>query len=141
MANALDNVKARVFIDAQCVKARVPLLDSGTLGPKGHVQVVLPFKTMSYASIEDPEDNNAIPFCTMKMFPENTIHCVEWAKALFETQFTLNPQNFNKLKDAKLASVELNNMTERKAIKKAIKQAEGLPSDFDGCIAMARNKF
>ena len=91
VANALDNVKARVFIDAQCVKARVPLLDSGTLGPKGHVQVVLPFKTMSYASIEDPEDNNAIPFCTMKMFPENTIHCVEWAKALFETQFTLNP--------------------------------------------------
>lgn len=37
VANALDNVKARVFIDSQCVKSRVPLLDSGTLGPKGHV--------------------------------------------------------------------------------------------------------
>ena len=32
-------------------------------------------------------------------------------------------------------------MTERKAIKKAIKQAEGMPTDFNGCIAMARNKF
>lgn len=62
----------------------------------------MPFKTMSYASIEDAEDNNAIPFCTMKMFPESTLHCVEWAKALFETQFSLNPQNFNKLKETKL---------------------------------------
>ena len=32
-------------------------------------------------------------------------------------------------------------MSERKGIKKAIKQAERMPSDFDGCIAMARNKF
>ena len=96
---------------------------------------------MSYASIEDPEDNNAIPFCTMKMFPETTIHCVEWAKALFETQFTLNAQNFNKLKESKLKTIEFNNMSERKGIKKAIKQAEKMPSDFEGCIALARNKF
>ena len=50
IANALDNVKARLFIDAKCVQARVPLLDSGTLGPKGHVQVVIPFKTEAYGS-------------------------------------------------------------------------------------------
>jgi molybdopterin/thiamine biosynthesis adenylyltransferase len=37
VANALDNVAARLFIDNKCVQARVPLLDSGTLGPKGHV--------------------------------------------------------------------------------------------------------
>ena len=37
VANALDNVKARLFVDNKCVQARVPLLDSGTLGPKGHV--------------------------------------------------------------------------------------------------------
>ena len=91
VANALDNVAARVFIDGKCVQARVPLLDSGTLGPKGHVQVVIPFKTESYASQQDPEENNAIPHCTLKMFPEETLHCVEWAKDLFGTFFTLNP--------------------------------------------------
>jgi molybdopterin/thiamine biosynthesis adenylyltransferase len=37
IANALDNIKARLFIDQKCVMARTPLLDSGTLGPKGHV--------------------------------------------------------------------------------------------------------
>ena len=37
VANALDNVAARIFIDQKCVNARVPMLDSGTLGAKGHV--------------------------------------------------------------------------------------------------------
>jgi molybdopterin/thiamine biosynthesis adenylyltransferase len=37
VTNALDNVKARLYIDARCVTARTPLLESGTLGPKGHV--------------------------------------------------------------------------------------------------------
>jgi molybdopterin/thiamine biosynthesis adenylyltransferase len=37
VTNALDNVKARKYIDKRCIKNLVPLLDSGTLGPKGHV--------------------------------------------------------------------------------------------------------
>lgn len=41
--NALDNVQARLYLDKQCMRARVPMIDSGTLGPKGHIQVVLPF--------------------------------------------------------------------------------------------------
>jgi molybdopterin/thiamine biosynthesis adenylyltransferase len=50
VTNALDNVQARLYIDSKCVAARTPLIDSGTLGPKGHVQIVIPFKTESYAS-------------------------------------------------------------------------------------------
>lgn len=37
VTNALDNVHARRYIDARCVTAKTPLLESGTLGPKGHV--------------------------------------------------------------------------------------------------------
>jgi molybdopterin/thiamine biosynthesis adenylyltransferase len=37
VTNALDNVKARLFIDAQCIASKTALIDSGTLGPKGHV--------------------------------------------------------------------------------------------------------
>lgn len=35
--NALDNVNARLYLDEKCVRNRVPMIDSGTLGPKGHV--------------------------------------------------------------------------------------------------------
>ena len=37
VTNALDNVHARRYIDIRCVIAKTPLLESGTLGPKGHV--------------------------------------------------------------------------------------------------------
>jgi len=37
VTNALDNVRARRYIDLRCVNAKTPLLESGTLGPKGHV--------------------------------------------------------------------------------------------------------
>ena len=61
VTNALDNVAARRYLDGQCVKARIPMIDSGTLGPKGHIQVVLPDQTDSYGSTNDAEDTNEIP--------------------------------------------------------------------------------
>lgn len=42
VTNALDNVQARRYVDQRCTENRVPLLESGTLGPKGHVQVIIP---------------------------------------------------------------------------------------------------
>ena len=35
--NAVDNVKARLYIDSRCVFYKKPLLESGTLGPKCNV--------------------------------------------------------------------------------------------------------
>lgn len=37
--NALDNVAARRYMDDRCVSNQRPLLESGTMGAKGHVQV------------------------------------------------------------------------------------------------------
>ena len=50
VANALDNIEARTYIDRRCVYYRKPLLESGTLGTKGNVQVVIPHLTESYSS-------------------------------------------------------------------------------------------
>lgn len=54
VANALDNVQARQYVDRRCVSTKKPLLESGTLGPKGHVQVIIPYITESYGSQNDP---------------------------------------------------------------------------------------
>lgn len=97
VTNALDNIMARKYVDSRCVTSKTPLLESGTLGPKGHVQVILPYKTESYGQQEDPEDINEIPHCTMKMFPEETLHCVEWARDKFGRMFTQMPQSAIKL--------------------------------------------
>lgn len=52
--NAVDNIKARQYVDMQCVWYEKPLFESGTLGTKCHSQIIIPHKTQSYTDIIDP---------------------------------------------------------------------------------------
>jgi ubiquitin-activating enzyme E1 len=45
IVNAVDNIKARLYVDQRCVWYTKPLLESGTLGTKANSQMVIPFKT------------------------------------------------------------------------------------------------
>jgi len=83
---AVDNVNARKFIDEECVLYKKNLIDSGTLGTKCNVQVIIPYKTESYNSSNDPVEKT-IPACTIKTFPYLLEHCVEWAREKFEEMF------------------------------------------------------
>ena len=139
VANALDNVQARRYIDMRCVTNKTPLIESGTLGSKGHVQVVIPFKTESYSSQNDPEDNLNIPICTLKMFPEEAIHCVEWARDKFGKLFTQLPKNLMMVLD-KTSPVPCSTQ-EITALKEAIRMLKKRPFNFEDCIAFARRKF
>lgn len=40
-------------MDKISILNRIPLIDSGTLGFKGHVQSIIPFKTETYSSIKE----------------------------------------------------------------------------------------
>ncbi len=45
VCTALDNVEARLYVDQRCLFYKKPLLESGTLGAKGHTQIVVPGKS------------------------------------------------------------------------------------------------
>ncbi|CAG5089375.1 Similar to UBA1: Ubiquitin-like modifier-activating enzyme 1 (Oryctolagus cuniculus) [Cotesia congregata] len=92
VANALDNVDARIYMDRRCVYYRKPLLESGTLGTKGNTQVVVPFLTESYSSSQDPPEKS-IPICTLKNFPNAIEHTLQWARDNFEGLFRQNAEN------------------------------------------------
>lgn len=139
VTNALDNVAARRYIDGRCVMARTPLLEGGTLGPKGNVQVIVPFKTESYSSQTDPEDNNQIPHCTLKMFPEEPIHCIEWGKDIFTSLFTQVPQEVNKIIEDK--HFEPQTSQEITSLKQVLKTLKNSPKSFEDCLRIAREKF
>ena len=95
--NALDNLAARLYVDSRCVANLVPMIDSGTLGTQGHVQVVVPHRTENYASQSDPDTNIQIPVCTLKSFPHDINHCIEWARDLcFEKQLSIKPTVWNR---------------------------------------------
>ncbi|MGH0146291.1 UNVERIFIED_CONTAM: hypothetical protein FKN15_007464, partial [Acipenser sinensis] len=92
VTNALDNVDARMYMDRRCVYYRKPLLESGTLGTKGNVQVVIPFLTESYSSSQDPPEKS-IPICTLKNFPNAIEHTLQWARDEFEGLFKQPAEN------------------------------------------------
>ena len=48
IVNAVDNLKARHYVDSKCVWYEKPLLESGTLGTKANQQMIIPHKTTCY---------------------------------------------------------------------------------------------
>lgn len=90
--NALDNLDARKYMDSMAVKYSKPLIDSGTKGSEGSINVVIPYLTGSYTSQKnDSGDDEGIPLCTLKNFPTKQEHTIQWARELFEEEFKMIP--------------------------------------------------
>jgi len=144
VANALDNVQARVYMDRRCVYYHLPLLESGTLGTKGNVQVVLPGKTESYSSSQDPPEKS-IPICTLKNFPNAIEHTLQWARDDFEGTFTNPAEDANQyITDSKFMerTLKLNGsepMQTLEAVYNTLVRSK--PTNFNDCVQWARLRF
>jgi ubiquitin-activating enzyme E1 len=86
VCNALDNVKTRLYIDSKCIEHQKPLIESGTLGTEGNVQVCVPHLTEAYSSSQDPPEKST-PMCTLKSFPHSIDHTIQWSRDMFEGLF------------------------------------------------------
>lgn len=141
VANALDNLDARIYMDRRCVYYRKPLLESGTLGTKGNTQVVVPFLTESYSSSQDPPEKS-IPICTLKNFPNAIEHTLQWARDNFEGLFKKNTENASQYltdpdfleRTTKLPGVQPIDVLE--SVKAAL--VDERPKSFEDCVSWAR---
>eukprot|EP00736_Rhodelphis_marinus_P008560 Rmarinus@m.25111 len=143
VCNALDNVDARLYMDQRCVYYLKPLLESGTLGTKGNVQVVVPHMTESYGSSRDPPEKS-IPICTLKNFPNAIEHTLQWARDTFEGLFRQVPDDVNKyLSDSLFLEALKKQAGTRLSTLETLKDAliDHRPVSFDECIAWSRHKF
>jgi len=144
VANALDNVQARTYMDRKCVYYRLPLLESGTLGTKGNVQVVLPYLTESYSSSQDPPEKS-IPICTLKNFPNAIEHTLQWARDEFEGLFKNPADTANSfISDSKFyeRTCKLNGDEPAQCLETVYATlVKDKPNDFVDCIKWARNRF
>ena len=144
VANALDNVDARIYMDRRCVYYRKPLLESGTLGTKGNTQVVVPFLTESYSSSQDPPEKS-IPICTLKNFPNAIEHTLQWARDNFEGLFKQSAENASQYltdpdfieRTLKLPGVQPVEILE--SIKIAL--VDERPANFQDCVGWSRLHF
>lgn len=147
VVNALDNVAARKFVDSRCVTNQRALLESGTMGPKGHVQVIVPHLTESYGSTNDPPEPE-VPYCTLKSFPNNIEHTIQWAREKFSNLFELKPAGFNKFwEDNGSLDTVLETLSsgacgkEYASTPQVIKVLRNRPTSWAQCVALARVKF
>lgn len=91
--NALDNLEARRHVNKMCLAADVPLIESGTTGFNGQVQVIKKGVTACY-DCRPKETPKSFPVCTIRSTPSQSIHCIVWGKSY------LLPELFGESEDA-----------------------------------------
>jgi ubiquitin-activating enzyme E1 len=144
VCTALDNVEARLYVDQRCLYYRKPMLESGTLGTKGNTQLVLPYKTENYGASRDPPEKS-IPICTLKNFPYQIEHTIQWARDFFEGTFTQASDDANQYLGNNAAF--LKSLESQQNVKLDILQrlhsslVSERPTTFEQCIEWARLKF
>ncbi|CAL9697127.1 unnamed protein product [Knipowitschia caucasica] len=84
--NALDNRAARNHVNRMCLAADIPLIESGSAGYLGQVSVIKKGLTECYECQPKPTQKT-FPGCTIRNTPSEPIHCIVWAKYLFNQLF------------------------------------------------------
>ncbi|XP_043971300.1 ubiquitin-like modifier-activating enzyme 6 [Gambusia affinis] len=144
VVTALDNVEARRYVDSRCVSNQRPLLDSGTMGTKGHTEIIVPSLTESYNSHRDPPEEE-IPFCTLKSFPSVIEHTIQWARDKFESSFFHKPSIYDSFWQTHPSpDVVLQRMQAGESLEgsfQVIKLLSRRPGQWQQCIHIARLKF
>ncbi|XP_043255612.1 SUMO-activating enzyme subunit 2 [Colletes gigas] len=84
--NALDNRAARNHVNRMCLAADVPLIESGTAGYEGQVELIKKGMSQCYECTPKAAQKT-YPGCTIRNTPSEPIHCIVWAKHLFNQLF------------------------------------------------------
>lgn len=83
--NALDNLEARRHVNKMCLAADIPLIESGTTGFNGQVQVIKKGVTACY-DCTPKQTPKTYAVCTIRSTPSQPIHCIVWGKSYLLTE-------------------------------------------------------
>ncbi|MCJ1408189.1 E1 ubiquitin-activating protein uba2 [Ptychographa xylographoides] len=127
--NALDNLDARRHVNKMCLAANIPLIESGTTGFKGQVQVIKKGVTECY-DCNEKEVPKSFPVCTIRSTPSQPIHCIVWAKSYLFTEIFGTSEDeipeFDHSEDAENVK-ELETLNRESQMLQKIRQSIGSP--------------
>ncbi|KAF6844126.1 ubiquitin-like activating enzyme [Colletotrichum musicola] len=124
--NALDNLEARRHVNRMCLAADVPLIESGTTGFNGNVQVIKKGVTACY-DCTPKETPKSFPVCTIRSTPSQPIHCIVWGKSYLLSEIfgaSEDESAFDQSSDADNAN-EIQELKKEAAALRAIRDALG----------------
>jgi len=84
--SALDNIDARRHLNRISLMANVPLIEAGSTGYIGQSRVIIKDASECY-DCQKKEAPKVFPVCTIRSAPSTPVHCIQWAKLLFELLF------------------------------------------------------
>lgn len=85
--NALDNVVARRRVNRLCLAAAVPLVEAGTTGYLGQVNVIDKESNVACYECKTQETQKVYPICTIRSTPSMPVHTIVWAKECYKLLF------------------------------------------------------
>ena len=85
--NALDNVVARRRVNRLCLAAGVPLVEAGTTGYLGQVNVIDKESNVACYECKTQEAQKVYPICTIRSTPSMPVHTIVWAKECYKLLF------------------------------------------------------
>ena len=85
--NALDNVTARRRVNRLCLAAGLPLIEAGTTGYLGQVNVMDKASGVACYECTTQEVQKVYPICTIRSTPSMPVHTIVWAKELYRLCF------------------------------------------------------
>ena len=102
--NALDNLTARRRVNRLCLAAHVPLIEAGTTGYLGQVNVIYQSAKNDNDNDDNDDDDTACyecqsvetpkvyPICTIRSTPSRPVHTIVWAKEFYKLLLSPQPQ-------------------------------------------------
>ncbi|TEB19689.1 Ubiquitin-like activating enzyme, partial [Perkinsus sp. BL_2016] len=84
--SALDNIEARRHLNRICLAGNVPLIEAGSMGYIGQSRIIIKDLSECY-DCQKKEAPKVFPVCTIRSAPSTPVHCIQWAKLLFELLF------------------------------------------------------
>jgi ubiquitin-activating enzyme E1 len=137
---AVDNVKARNYINKQCTLYRIKLIECGTLGEQASSQLIIPFVSDEY---KGTENNTNYGMCTIRNLPSLIEHCIEWSRNKFSEYFDNYIKYLKNFIDNPKEFYEKNNGND--AYEKLVYLKEYLKifisKSFDECLVFAKKMF
>ncbi|KAI8920775.1 hypothetical protein DFJ77DRAFT_426178 [Powellomyces hirtus] len=127
--NALDNLAARRHVNAMCLAANVPLIESGTEGFRGQVTLHMKVLTRCYDCDGKPS-RKTYPVCTIRSTPSAPIHCIVWAKSyLFRFLFGKPEDEEETINEEQTSdnAKEMAHLLHEKEALKRLREAAGTP--------------
>lgn len=111
-----------------CLAADVPLIESGTTGFNGQVQVIKKGTTACY-DCSPKETPKSFPVCTIRSTPSQPIHCIVWGKSYLLNEIfgaSEDESAFDHSADGDSAS-EIEELKRESAALRNIRQSVGKP--------------